>query len=228
MNQFTQRHYQALVSYIKDGLRSGELHIDSRLPSEAELASRLSFSVPSLHEAMQLLQMFGLVREETDGGFRLCNDTGRGITELLALLLLMEQTSYLDVIRLRRSIELQSVPAILQNITEAEKQTLYFSVMRMMTGPRGDRRADDEFHNVLATASRDMLAVNLTGALLQFVGPTGSAGSNEYEIDGWEALTQLHLQIYQAIASGSAEATTAAINAHYDCLETLWLERHPD
>ena len=42
MNQFTERHYQALIGYLKDGLRSGSLTRDSKLPSEAELAEILA------------------------------------------------------------------------------------------------------------------------------------------------------------------------------------------
>lgn len=219
MNQFTQRHYQTLLAYLKDGLRSGELTNDTKLPSEAALAECLSFSVPSLHEAMQLLEMFGLVTQDIDGGYRMSHDVGRGFTDLLALFLLMENLSYPDVIRMRRGIELQSVPAIVENITETEKQTLYYCIVRMMSGARGDRRADEEFHNVLVSASRDKLADGFNRALVQFTGPTGRiAPSGEYELDGWEDLMQLHMQVYQAIAAGDAARTADAINAHYDHL----------
>lgn len=225
MNQFTERHYQALIGYLKDGLRSGELKKDYKLPSEAELAEKLSFNVPSLREAMQLLEMFGLLTQDNDGSYRMSHDAGRGFTDLLALFLLMQNPGYPDVIRLRRSIELQSVPAILENITETEKQTLYFCVARMMAGPRGDRRADDEFHDVLVSASRDSLAAGINRSLIQFTGPTGKiAVSGEYEIDSWEPLIPLHMAVYQAIAAGDADRVADAINTHYDYLLNIYAE----
>lgn len=226
MNQFTERHYQALLGYLKDGFRSGELSCGSKLPSESELAQQLSFSVPSLREAMQLLGMFGLVTEETDGIYRLTQNVDRGFTDLLALFLLMEEFNYLDVIRLRRSIELQAVPAICKNITETEKQNLYYCIVRMMTGPRGDRRGDDEFHVILVSSSRDRLSSSLNRSLVQFTGPTGKVLTNEYEIEGWKELVQLHMQVYQAIAANDPERVADAINAHYDFLENLWLKSH--
>lgn len=225
MNQFTERHYQALIGYLKDGLRSGTLARDSKLPSEAELAEKLSFNVPSLREAMQLLEMFGLLTRDMDGSYRMSHDVGRGFTDLLALFLLVQNPGYPDVIRLRRSIELQSVPAIMENITETEKQTLYFCIVRMMAGPHGDRRADDEFHDVLVSASRDPLAADINRSLIQFTGPTGRiAVSGEYELDGWEPLIPLHMAVYQAIAAGDAGRVADAINTHYDHLLTIYAE----
>ena len=222
MSQFTQRHYQALLRYLKDGLRTGALKNGSKLPSEAELASILSFSVPSLHEAMRLLELFGLVTQEADGCYRLSGDPSRSFSDLFELFLLMEQTSYQDVLRLRRSIELQAIPAICENITEAEKQSLYFCLVRMMTGAREDRLADREFHNVLVTASRDRLAADLNQTLVQFSSPSGVGDFQEYDSEQWNHMMQRHMQLYQAIVANQPEHAAEAVNAHFDYLEHLW------
>ena len=89
MNQFTQRHYQALLGYLKTNLRSGALHDGSRLPSESELAAELNFSVPSLREAMHLLEIFGLLTQGADGSYRLSHDVSRGFTDIFSLMLLL-------------------------------------------------------------------------------------------------------------------------------------------
>lgn len=221
MNHFEQRHYQALVQYLKDGLRSGSLTKDSRLPSEVELAEKLSFSVPSLREALHLLETFGLVRQEVDGGFRMSQDVGLGFSDMLGLFLLMEDLSYQDVIRMRRSIELQSLPAICANITDSEKQTLYFCIVRMMAGPRGDRRADDEFHDVLVSVSRDKLAASLNRALVQFTGPGRKVLTDEYDTGNWQEIVQLHMNLYQAIKANDPERAAEAVHMHYDTLLRL-------
>ena len=104
MNQFTQRHYQALLGYLKTNLRSGALHDGSRLPPEEALAAELNFSVPSLREAQHLLEIFGLLTQDADGGYRLSHDVSRGFTDIFSLMLLLNQLKYSDVHRLRRSI----------------------------------------------------------------------------------------------------------------------------
>lgn len=221
MNQFTERHYQALLTYLKDALRTGELKDGSKLPSEQELADRLSFNVPSLREAMHLLEMFGLLTPDVDGGFRVSHDVSRGFTDVFSLMLLLNQLEYTEVIRLRRSIELQSLAAICRNITETQKSTLYLSLMRMMASPHGDRKADIQFHDVLISASQDKLAINLHRALSQFTGynSTGRQGDDEfYYIENWDEVVQTHMQIYQSVIAGRPEKAAEAVYAHYDYL----------
>ncbi len=221
MNQFTERHYQALLKYLKDGLRSGEFKDGSKLPSEQELADRLSFNVPSLREALHLLEMFGLVTPDVDGGFRVSHDVSRGFTDVFSMMLLLDQLAYSEVIRMRRSIELQSLAAICRNITETQKSTLYLSLMRMMASPNGDRKADIQFHDVLISASQDKLAISLHRALSQFTGysSTGRQGDDEfYYVENWDEIVQVHAQIYRSVIDGRPEKAAEAVYAHYDFL----------
>ena len=222
MNQFTERHYQALLRYLKEGVRSGTLQDGSKLPPERELAEHLSFSVPSVREAMHLLTILGLLTQDPDGGFRLRNDLSRSITDIFTLVLLMDQHEYADVLRLRRSIELQSIPAICANITETEKQTLYLCLMKMIAAPYGDSKADAEFHDVFVSASHDKLASILNKTLVQLMEPKGFASSNSYYYGNREEFVQVHMQLYQAIDAKQPEAAANAVNAHYDLLERLF------
>ena len=74
--------------------------------------------------------------KDADGGYRLSHDVSRGFTDIFSLMLLLNQLQYADVHRLRRSIELQSIPAIMRNITDRERQMLYLCLARMMaSGP---------------------------------------------------------------------------------------------
>ena len=218
MNQFTQRHYQALLAYLKKSLRTGELHDGSRLPPEEELAATLSFSVPSLQEAMHLLEMFGLLTQDTSGGYRLSHDVTRGFTDIFSLMLLLNQLKYSDVHRLRRSIELQSVPAILENITERERQMLYLCLARMMASAHGDRRADTEFHDLLLTASGDQLVISLNRALAQFMGTNRNLLDDTFYFENWDELVQIHVKLYRAICAKDMHTAIEAVNEHYDFL----------
>lgn len=222
MNQFTERHYQALLRYLKEGIRSGKLHDGSKLPPETELAELLSFSVPSLREAMHFLKILGILSQDPDGSFRLRNDLTQSITDIFTLVLLMDQHNYADVLRLRRSIELQSIPAICANINETEKQTLYLCLMRMIAAPYGDSKADVEFHKVLVSCSRDKLASILNRTLVELMDPKGYAPSNSYYFGDREEFVQVHMQLYQAIAANQPAAAAEAVNAHYDLLERLF------
>ncbi len=218
MNQFTQRHYQALLGYLKNALRTGQLHDGSRLPPEEELAASLSFSVPSLREALHLLEMFGLLTADAEGRYRLSHDVSRGFTDVFSLMLLLNQLKYSDVHRLRRSIELQSIPAILENITVRERQMLYLCLARMMASSHGDRRADTEFHDIFLTASGDQLVISLNRALAQFMGTNRNLFDDAFYFENWDELVQIHVKLYRAICAGDAAQAAEAVNEHYDFL----------
>ena len=221
MNQFTQRHYQALLGYLKTNLRSGTLQDGSRLPPEDVLAAELSFSIPSLREALHLLEVFGLLTRDADGGYRLSHDVSRGFTDILSLMLLLNQLGYSDVHRLRRSIELQSIPAIIENITERERQMIYLSLARMMASEHGDRRADTEFHDLLLTASGDQLVISLNRALAQFMGTSRNLADDTFYFEDWDELVQIHVKLYRAICAKDAVQAAEAVNEHYDFLMYL-------
>ena len=218
MNQFTQRHYQALLGYLKNALRTGALQDGSRLPSEDELAETLSFSVPSLREALHLLEIFGLLTQDANGGYRLSHDVSRGFTDIFSLMLLLNQLKYADVHRLHRSIELQSIPAIIENITERERQMLYLCLARMMASDHGDRRADTEFHDLLLTASGDQLVISLNRALAQFMGTNRNLFDDTFYFENWDELVQIHVKLYRAVCAKDAARAAEAVNAHYDFL----------
>ena len=211
MNQFTQRHYQALLGYLKTNLRSGVLHDGSRLLPEEALAAELNFSVPSLREAQHLLEIFGLLTQDADGGYRLSHDVSRGFTDIFSLMLLLNQLKYSDVHRLRRSIELQSIPAIIENITERERQMIYLCLARMMASEHGDRRADAEFHDLLLTASGDQLVISLNRAL----------ADDSFYFENWDELVQIHVKLYRAVCARDAARAAEAVNEHYDFLTYL-------
>ena len=221
MNQFTQRHYQALLGYLKNGLRTGALHDGSRLPSEETLAEELSFSIPSLREALHLLEIFGLLTQDASGGYRLSHDVGRGFTDIFSLMLLLNQLQYSDVHRLRRSIELQSIPAIMKNITERERQMLYLCLARMMASEHGDRRADTEFHDLLLTASGDQLVISLNRALAQFMGTNRNLFDDTFYFENWDELVQIHVKLYRAVCAKDEARAAEAVNEHYDFLMYL-------
>ena len=80
----------AIVSQIRNLIRSGQLPIGSRLPAERELCERLGVSRLSLREALRALESSGLVeiRLGSHGGAFVTAPTtgsaGQGITDLLS------------------------------------------------------------------------------------------------------------------------------------------------
>jgi DNA-binding transcriptional regulator YhcF (GntR family) len=66
----TRRTFEEAVEQIADKVKSGELHVGDRLPSERELAAQMRISRPTLREAVKALAEAGVleVRRGQSGG----------------------------------------------------------------------------------------------------------------------------------------------------------------
>ncbi|QGU06108.1 HTH-type transcriptional regulator LutR [Corynebacterium occultum] len=62
------RAYNVVLDWIEDTLRSGEISIGDKLPSERVLAEQFSISRASVREAIRILDVMGLVRSATGSG----------------------------------------------------------------------------------------------------------------------------------------------------------------
>jgi len=66
----TRRTFEEAVEQIADKVKSGDLHVGDRLPSERELAAQMRISRPTLREAVKVLSEAGVleVRRGQSGG----------------------------------------------------------------------------------------------------------------------------------------------------------------
>ncbi|MGP6174054.1 FadR/GntR family transcriptional regulator [Corynebacterium sp. A21] len=62
------RAYTVVLDWIEDQLRSGEISLGDKLPSERILAEQFGISRASVREAIRILDVMGLVRSSTGSG----------------------------------------------------------------------------------------------------------------------------------------------------------------
>ena len=215
----SQRHYQAVIQSIKEHLRSGSIQVGSPLPPDAKLAEELNFSVGSISDALRALALLGVLTQDEDGVYYLSGDMSQSFSDMFSLMLLMGCFDYVSVSRLRRGIELQALPTVMENLTEQEQRNLYTCLVRMMASEHGDQKADKEFHNQLITATRDQLVISLIRAMSQFMSPQQHDADGDYYFEYWDRLVQLHANLYHAIVDKDLPAATAALNEHYDIID---------
>ena len=53
-DRMKDREYKRVMAFVKDGIRSGEFRVGSKLPTEREMAETLGMSRPSIREALKL------------------------------------------------------------------------------------------------------------------------------------------------------------------------------
>ena len=207
-----------IAEAIRDAIVSGQLIVDERLPSEAELADHFAVSRPTVREALKRLAAQSLIRTQRGafgGAFvnRLSYPEayGQQITTS-TLLLSMNAISFDTACEARYALERACTPLAAQRRTPDTLATMRAEIHRQAQPGLTDEAfcaSDVAFHRALVdSAGNPVLSYQLAGAveamqpLMNMI--TFTARSRE-------AIVALHTRIADALATQDAEAAQDAL-----------------
>ncbi len=144
---------------IEGLIRSGELRVGSRLPSEPKLAEMLGVSRSSLREALKGLMFLGLIKARPGYGTYIQSSLGRAVGKHFQWMLLLQEVKYLELYELRKILE-PNVAAL------AARRATNDDLARMEAAIRGMKASFDRpeqymafemsLHEELAQASKNV------------------------------------------------------------------------
>lgn len=203
-----------IATAIRDAIVSGQLPVDERLPSEAELSEQFDVSRPTVREALKRLAAQSLIRTQrgaTGGAFvnrlRFEDAYGQQITTS-TLLLSMNSVSFRTACEARYALERACAPLAAERRTADHLATMRAEAHRQAQPGLTDEAfcaSDVAFHRALVDAAGNpVLSYQLAGAveamqpLMNMV--TFSARDRATIID-------LHSKIADAVEAQDAETT---------------------
>ncbi len=202
-----------IAQAIRDAIISGQLIVDERLPSEAELADQFQVSRPTVREALKRLAAQSLIRTQrgaTGGAFvnRLSfEDAYTQQITTSTLLLSMNAVAFDTACEARYALERACAPLSSQRRTADQLATMRAEIFRQAQPGLTDEAfcaSDVAFHRALVDgAGNPVLSYQLAGAveamqpLMNMI--TFSARSRE-------EIISLHSQIVDALQERDSEA----------------------
>ena len=207
-----------IAEAIRDEIVSGQLIVDQRLPSEAELADHFEVSRPTVREALKRLAAQSLIRTQrgaTGGAFvnRLrFEDAYQQQVTTASLLLSMNAVSFDVACEARYALERACAPLSAQRRTPDHLATMRAEIHRQCQPGLTDEAfcaSDVTFHRALVDgAGNKVLSYQLAGAveamqpLMYMI--TFTARSRE-------AIVALHTDIADAIEAQDTAKTDATL-----------------
>jgi GntR family transcriptional regulator, transcriptional repressor for pyruvate dehydrogenase complex len=208
-----------IAQAIRDAIVSGQLIVDERLPSEAELSEQFQVSRPTVREALKRLAAQSLIRTQrgaTGGAFvnRLSFEDAYSQQITTSILLLsMNAVSFDTACEARYALERACTPLSSKRRTADHLATMRAEIFRQTQPGLTDEAfcaSDVAFHRALVDgAGNPVLSYQLAGAveamqpLMNMI--TFTARSRE-------VIVALHTKIADAIDVGDEEAAIAALS----------------
>jgi GntR family transcriptional repressor for pyruvate dehydrogenase complex len=226
-----------VIDAIKRMLRDGTLHAGSRLPIERELAATLGVSRGSLREAIRALAALGVLEaRQGDGTYVTSLDPAKLLSPIGFFAELHEPSSALELLAVRRVLEVESVSLATTRLTSAqldELEAILASVDQMLSEPdtvdaeaEATIDADAAFHRAIAGASGNSALSALIENLM----------SRTLRARLWRAITERdsvreahseHRAILRALVARDADRARVHMSAHIMSVEEF-LSTHPD
>jgi len=217
----SKKVYETVIDQIKDMIISGELKKGDRLPPERDLVDTLHVSRTINQGSTQgTSDNTAWWNAARDGGNFIRESFEDNLIEPLSLMFVLQNSRNLELIELRKSIEVQMAALAAVKIGDDELGELEEMIRRMKSGPSEAEsvRLDADFHYLIARSSGNKLMESILRAVSSlmdtFIKETREVllvnpGNNE-------KLVKTHEDIVMALKSRDSSKAADAMERHLD------------
>lgn len=218
--------YEQVIEQIKDMIYSGQLKRGDKLPSERELTDQLNVSRASIREAFSVLEMIGLIESRPGEGTFIRNNRSDIHLEPLSLILMMEDNIALELLELRRVLEIDCVRlaaerATLEELQEMERQ---MDIMESGAGHEDQSiKADIRFHYAIAKACKNKVLYDVMMAISEAMDFHIKNTRTKLVSDPETMMNfaRQHRRIYNALEKQDQNLAMEEMRKHLDYVEGL-------
>jgi GntR family transcriptional repressor for pyruvate dehydrogenase complex len=205
-----------LMAFIESqDLKPGKL-----LPPETKLAADLGVSRPIIREALKSLEGKGIVEVVSGKGAVVKPLDSQPLQLFFQRAMQLEAEAIIDLMELRKGIEVQSAALAAQRRTDDEVTQLKGIVVEMrrsMHDPDAYVELDVAFHQLIAVMTRNAMIFHLVSAIREAITGVLQEGKLRHlTAEQLERVQVGHEVILTSLEQGDAEAAERVMAAHFD------------
>jgi GntR family transcriptional regulator, transcriptional repressor for pyruvate dehydrogenase complex len=174
----TSRTYTVVLDWLEQRLRSGEISVGDKLPSERQLAEEFAISRASVREAVRILDAMGLVRSATgsgpSSGAVVISEPSSALAWALRMHIATRSLPVRDIVQTRLLLETQSaLDAAAAPDTEQRSEILNQAAELLDTMDDPDlpsgwfHEHDSQFHTLLSSLAGNVVVETIMDSLRQ-------------------------------------------------------------
>ncbi|EHL07437.1 FCD domain protein [Desulfitobacterium hafniense DP7] len=220
----TRKIYEEIVEQIRELVARGELKPGDRLPSERDLVERLKVSRASIREALSALELMGLLEVRSGEGTFVRRLRSESVVAPLAWMLTMEKGTVLELLEIRKILEVQAVGMAAERAEAEDIRELSAALDRLqddLHSPTSDGSSDHRFHYAITRATKNKIMIRLMDTISDLMKYSLKASRSKlYEGKYTPALLfQEHKKIYEAIVAKDVEMARNYMLTHLTGVE---------
>lgn len=223
----TKKIYEEIIEQIKQLILDGYLKPGDKLPSERNLVESFKVSRSSIREALSALEMMGLVEVRTGEGAYIRRIEDNCPNASFHWLLSLNKESILELLEVRKMIEIQAAGFAAERITEIELEQLArtLNIMKSHLANQGSawEKADHKFHYCIAQATHNKITIRLMDTIADHLQHLISISRPKLFESRYtpELLYQQHADIYMAIRGRNVKQAEEAMLKHLTGIEEV-------
>ena len=213
----------AVARQIELLILRGILRPGERLPSERDLAERLSVSRPSLREAVAELSDRGLLTSRAGAGIFVADVLGSAFAPALVRLFSSHDEAVSDYLEFRRDMEGLAAERAAKLGSDTDLKVIAEIFAKMETAhakrdPRDEARLDAEFHLSIIEASHNIIMLHMMRSMYDLLreGVFYNRQVMFKQRTNRADLLDQHRAIHEALQARDPKAARQAVEAHLD------------
>jgi DNA-binding FadR family transcriptional regulator len=214
-----ERLSEKVALQLKKAIAESVFKVGDRLPSERDLARQMGVSRPSVREAIQQLELQGILETVHGGGSIVRNLAEQEIQKPMKIFLGEDKRKVVELAEVRALMEAWAARRAAENRTRDELQRMQGCLEQMERDlEKGSIRPDVDirFHTEIAAASHNTIFLHVISSIYQLI--TDSIRLHREEIfvspEEQQKIFNHHLRVYKAIQKKDARAAETAMNEH--------------
>ena len=217
------QEYEKAIQYIYELMKSGELTIGSRLPTERALAETLGIGRNSTREALSIMHGMGLIERRQGSGNYISENVGQSIKQTILMMIALKTVTKREVCEFRRMMEKSVCNAVIHTGLMKEQQERLESMVNRMMTETGDALVDIDkaFHEELIADTGNNLWITLMEAVVEVYREWIDYVIKHADGIKKKKLLKTHEMIYDSLIKKNIETLNTAIDEHYDIIEEL-------
>jgi GntR family transcriptional repressor for pyruvate dehydrogenase complex len=215
-----ERSFEKAIDHLIEGIEQARLRVGDRLPHEAELASQLAISKPTLRQALRVLERAGVLAIRRGAGGGVFMNTELIPIDLLQTYVAAEEQQLVEVLTARRVVESGVTRIATLAATNEDLDEIQHTV-DLLERHRGTRpavfRADAAFHRAVNRACHNhslQVAMHGVGRNLAPIRDRYPGGPEQDEVT-----LEIHRRQLHAMRLKDFQALEQVLDEHFHQLE---------